>query len=337
MTIRLQPYPMMDVPEITALRRVLNERQPRRVLEWGSGGSTLYWPRMFPAVDWLSVEHNPLYVMALKGKMSPNVTLLQLDYPAYYELTPEKMGMFDLIIVDGRHRVRCLNIGRDLLVHGGAVVLHDAGRERYAPARKFYQTITVLSPPKKARDPRGLWILTAPRPTKVFGIGLSRTGTNSLNIALENLGYKALHYPSPHKVMELAGKYDALTDTPVIACMEALDQRYPGAVFVLTTREIESWLESCRGHWERRIPTDENVWNRRNIYGTAEYDEIAFRRVYHEHDQRIRDYFAARPWKLVEMDIIAGDGYEKLCPALGLPVLAEAFPHTSAAPGKESQ
>ena len=33
MTIRLRSYPMMDVPEITALRRVLNERQPRRVLE----------------------------------------------------------------------------------------------------------------------------------------------------------------------------------------------------------------------------------------------------------------------------------------------------------------
>ena len=125
--------------------------------------------------------------------------------------------------------------------------------------------------------------------------------------------------------------------SPVIVCMEALDQRYPGAVFVLTTREIESWLESCRGHWEWRIPTDENAWNRRNIYGTAEYNEAAFRRVCHEHNQRIRDYFAARPWKLVEMDIIAGDGYEKLCPALGLPVLTEAFPHTSAAPGKESQ
>ena len=119
--------------------------------------------------------------------------------------------------------------------------------------------------------------------------------------------------------------------------MEALDRRYPGALFILTVREEESWLESCRGHWGRRIPTDENAWNRSNVYGTAEYDEAIFRRVYQEHHQRIREYFASRPWKLVEMDIIAGEGYEKLCPALGLPVLAEPFPHVSATPGKESQ
>jgi hypothetical protein len=328
---------MMDPAEIQAMRKILVERKPHRVLEWGSGGSTMYWPRMFPSIDWVSVEHNPDYARALKGKITSNVTLLQLDFPSYHELTPKKAGMFDLIIVDGRKRVRCLNIGRDLLVHGGTVLLHDAGRERYTPARKFYQNIIVLSPPKKAKDPRGLWLMTDPRPTRIFGIGLSRTGTNSLNIALGYLGYKALHYPSPHKVMELARKYDALTDTPVLAYMEALDQRYPGALFILTLREEESWLESCRGHWERTTPSDVNAWNRSNVYGTAEYDEAVFRRVYHEHNRRIRDYFASRPWKLVEMDIIAGEGYEKLCPAVGLPVLDEPFPHESVAPGKESQ
>jgi len=331
MTIRLQSYPMMDEAEIAALRKLLFARKPKRVLEWGSGGSTLYWPRMFPAMDWVSVEHNPDYAWALKGKITPNVTLLRLDYPEYHELTPEQVGMYDLIIVDGRHRVRCLDIGRDLLAHGGAVVLHDAGRERYAPCRKFYRTIVVLHPPKKARDPRGLWLLTEPRPTKVFGVGLSKTGTNSLNAALERLGYKALHYPSPRQVMELAQDYDALTDTPVLACLEALDQHYPGAVFVLTTRAEESWLESCRSHWERVKPSDVGAWNRRNVYGIVEFDEATFRRVYHEHNRRIRDYFAGRPWKLVEMDIVAGDGYSKLCPALGLEALDEPFPHASAA------
>lgn len=161
--IRLQPIPMMDKPEIEALRRVLNERRPRRVLEWGSGGSTLYWPRIFPTIDWLSIEHNPDYAMALKGKMMPNVTLMQLDFPAYHELKPDDIGTFDLIIVDGRKRVRCLDIARDLLNPDGAAILHDAGRERYAPVRNYYQHIIVLHPPKKTKDPRGLWMLTDPR------------------------------------------------------------------------------------------------------------------------------------------------------------------------------
>jgi hypothetical protein len=162
--IELKPYPMMDKPEIEALCAVLEERKPTRVLEWGAGGSTLYWPKLFPDIKWLSVEHNPDYFQALKGKTTVNVTLLQLDYPAYHELKAEDVGTFDLIIVDGRHRVRCLDVARELLNTGGAAILHDSGRERYAPARNYYHSITVLHPPKKAKDPRGLWLLTEPIP-----------------------------------------------------------------------------------------------------------------------------------------------------------------------------
>ena len=162
--IELKPYPMMDKPEIEALRAILEEREPARVLEWGAGGSTIYWPKLYPDIDWWSIEHNPDYAHALKGKTPPNVTLLELDYPAYHELKAEEMGTFDLIIVDGRHRVRCLDMARDLLNPGGVAILHDAGRERYAPVRDYYGSITVLSPPKKAKDPRGLWLLSEPKP-----------------------------------------------------------------------------------------------------------------------------------------------------------------------------
>ncbi len=155
---------MMDKPEIEALRAVLEERKPERVLEWGAGGSTLYWPKLFPEIKWLSIEHNPDYARALEGKTAPNVTLMQLDYPDYHELKAEQVGTFDLIIVDGRHRVRCLDVARDLLNPGGAAILHDAGRERYAPAKDYYSLLSVLSPPKKGKDPRGLWLLSDPKP-----------------------------------------------------------------------------------------------------------------------------------------------------------------------------
>lgn len=162
--IELRPIPMMDKPEIAALREILFARKPKRVLEWGAGGSTLYWPALFPEIDWWSVEHNPAYAQALEGRLPPSVTLLHLTYPKYHELqAPDVGGLFDLIIVDGRRRVRCLDIARDLLALGGAAILHDAGRERYAPAREFYETVTVLHPPKKGKDPRGLWLLTGPR------------------------------------------------------------------------------------------------------------------------------------------------------------------------------
>jgi hypothetical protein len=156
---------MMDEPEIAALRKILFARKPKRVLEWGAGGSTLYWPAMFPEIEWVAVEHNPAYAQALQGKTPPNVRLLHLAYPEYHELTAAELGgKFDLVIVDGRKRVRCLDMARDLLEPGGAAILHDAGRERYAPARAYYRSVTVLHPPKPGKDPRGLWILSDPRP-----------------------------------------------------------------------------------------------------------------------------------------------------------------------------
>ena len=159
----LKPVPMMDAPEVEALRALLAERKPRRVLEWGAGGSTLYWPAQLPDVEWVAIEHNPEYAAALEGRLNANTTLHRLDFPDYYRLGPE-FGTFDLIIVDGRRRVRCLDAARELLAPGGAVVLHDAGRERYAPGRAFYKKVTVLHPPKEGKDPRGLWLLEGPVP-----------------------------------------------------------------------------------------------------------------------------------------------------------------------------
>lgn len=86
--------------------------------------------------------------------------------------------------------------------------------------------------------------MTATRP-KIFGIGLSKTGTTSLAHALEILGYRTKDYPglSRYRAGDLSSvdlavvdAYDALTDTPIPSFYRELDQRYPGAKFILTVR-----------------------------------------------------------------------------------------------------
>lgn len=163
--IDLKPVPMMDPPEIQALRNLIETRRPRRVLEWGSGGSTLYWPAQFPEIAWYSIEHDPAYYEAVHAQAPANVTLKRADFPEYYRPEPE-IEKFDLIIVDGRERLLCLSAAREILAEGGAVVLHDAGRARYAPARSLYKQVTVLHPPKAGKDPRGLWLLQDPVPVR---------------------------------------------------------------------------------------------------------------------------------------------------------------------------
>jgi predicted O-methyltransferase YrrM len=164
--VTLHPVPLLDEPEVRALHALFKARQPARVLEWGGGGSTLYWPACYPAIDWVTLEHNPVYAEALRRCTLPdNVTLIERAYPEYYSMRAAEIGTFDLIIVDGRERVRCLDAARLLLNPGGAAVLHDSSRERYAPARKLYQSVTVLCGPN-AKGRRGLWLLQGPLPAK---------------------------------------------------------------------------------------------------------------------------------------------------------------------------
>ncbi|HUW31852.1 MAG TPA: hypothetical protein VM223_09595, partial [Planctomycetota bacterium] len=73
--------PLMHAEEIRALHALIAERKPRRVLEWGGGGSTLYWPDHYPAIDWVTIESEPEWYAALKARVRESVTLLHLTPP----------------------------------------------------------------------------------------------------------------------------------------------------------------------------------------------------------------------------------------------------------------
>jgi hypothetical protein len=318
--------PRMNRGEVEALTALIEKRQPGRVLEWGGGGSTLYWPARFPEVEWVTIEHDQGWYDGLRARITENVTLLHLEVPDYCDVTATAVGRFDLIIVDGRERVRCLSNARNLLNAGGAVVLHDSSQRRWRPGWRFYRSARELAAPQKKR--RGLVLFEQPRPAaKVFGVGLSKTGTVSLTAALQRLGYRVKHYPPLLGVIEAAERYDAVTDSPVALYVEVLDRLYPDARFVLTVRDEAGWLDSCRRHWAGRKPRAADWrWNRRAVYGIESFDAEVFRRVYRAHVERVQAYFAGRAGKLLVLDVCGGEGYEELCPFLGLPVLNEAFP-----------
>jgi hypothetical protein len=168
---------------------------------------------------------------------------------------------------------------------------------------------------------------------KVFGIGLSKTGTSSLSTALKKLGYRTRHYPELYKVVELSREFDALTDSPVVPYIETLDRLYPEAKFILTIRDVESWLVSCDRHYQIKPLHKIMRWklhNRRANFGIETFDEKIFRQVYHDHMNRVTKLFQS-PDKLLILDICGGEGYEKLCPFLGKKTLKEKFPYENRA------
>jgi hypothetical protein len=63
-----------------------------------------------------------------------------VNLDAYVEL-PRRMGVsFDIVIIDGRKRRRCLGVAAEVLVANGHVLLHDAWRTHYRPAMAAYSS-----------------------------------------------------------------------------------------------------------------------------------------------------------------------------------------------------
>lgn len=182
--------------------------------------------------------------------------------------------------------------------------------------------------------------------TKVFGIGLSKTGTSSLAEALNRLGIRTIHYPDDAQTyselqsgifdLTLLKHYDGVADTPVVPYYAQLDAIFPGSKFILTIREKNAWLASVEQHWRTASTyTNEPLkrafqqFIRTAVYGCVEFNKARFSYVYDLHYNNVLQYFAARPADLLVIDICAGEGWAPLCSFLQKPVPDEPFPHAN--------
>ena len=181
---------------------------------------------------------------------------------------------------------------------------------------------------------------------KIFGIGLSRTGTKSLTAALKKLGFQIAHYPtdkttyqeliSNREDFSVLKSMDGITDITVVPYYARLDSLYPNSKFILTWRDKESWLAAMEKHFRynkiyERWPyflTERKIrkYLRAAVYGCYSFDRGKLSNAYESHMNAVRNYFKNRPGSYLEIKITEGEGWEKLCPFLGKQVLPEPFP-----------
>lgn len=173
---------------------------------------------------------------------------------------------------------------------------------------------------------------------KIFGIGLSKTGTSSLAQALQRLGYRTKDCMGARSYvpgdlssidMDTVLEHDALTDTPIPSFYRELDARFPGSKFILTVRDREGWLQSCRKQFNEKSAATRSEAHRRlfeDLYGTDVFDEQRFVAGYERFVAGVHEYFRHRPGDLLVLDVAAGEGWDKLCPFLGRPVPDLPFP-----------
>jgi hypothetical protein len=189
---------------------------------------------------------------------------------------------------------------------------------------------------------------------KIFGIGLSRTGTTTLTLALRRLGYSACHFPhdrttqrellryceAPSLPLQFsaADKHDAVLDTPVAMIYRELFEAYPGSRFILTVRSKQSWLKSCETFWKKAVPWQylgrsnyARYCRRINVavYGRTDFDAVAFSAAYDRHVDTVSDWFYDHGHRLLVLDICNGEEWAKLCSFLDAPIPELKFPHAN--------
>jgi hypothetical protein len=184
-----------------------------------------------------------------------------------------------------------------------------------------------------------------PVPTRIFGIGLQKTGTTSLHEALGILGYDSFHWgggeaPLIWQEMQRDGRSNtleqwyALCDNPIPLLYEKLDRAYPGSRFILTVRDEDKWLKSVERWWNPEYNPHRYLWDiypfshkiHTALYGQRTFDARIFRNRYRRHNAEVREYFKDRPQDLLVMDLEAGAGWKELCGFLSGSVPSIPYP-----------
>lgn len=136
--------------EIQILDDLIEKHQPEICLEWGSGGSTIYFPNKHDCIKrWVSIEHDYTWVDALKSQMELNKSV-DLRHGTQEDGLYLNWAMdmkFDFILIDGIMRLECMAFASTYCMNPGAiVVLHDSGRAEYKDGYEFFDHYLELAP-----------------------------------------------------------------------------------------------------------------------------------------------------------------------------------------------
>lgn len=189
---------------------------------------------------------------------------------------------------------------------------------------------------------------------QVIGAGFGRTGTMSLEGALQQIGFDPCYhmietFDHPQRAAQwlqaeeglpvdwhevLAG-YRATVDWPGCRFYRQLMEVFPNAKVILTIRDPEAWYTSMSATIHTRPSAqaprpDEDirttmvravVWNG-SLEGKSD-DRGAAIRIFERHIEEVRHYVP--PERLLVFDVL--QGWQPLCDFLGVETPAGSFPH----------
>ena len=191
---------------------------------------------------------------------------------------------------------------------------------------------------------------------QVIGAGVGRTGTYSLKLAINQLGFGPCHHMDevlhdmPVHVplwsaaaagepdwMRIYGGYKSAVDWPTACFFRELVREFPSAKFVLTQRDPERWADSFSATIYKLLagrgqaPDEMRAWlemasdviARTGFPAGLDRDELT--QAFIAHNDAVKKTIPANQLLVFEVK----DGWEPLCTFLDVPVPAGEFPRTN--------
>ncbi|MDB9952015.1 sulfotransferase family protein [Porticoccaceae bacterium] len=190
---------------------------------------------------------------------------------------------------------------------------------------------------------------------KVLGAGFGRTGTESLKLALERVGFDPCYHMHevrqqqlPHWLAainnqniswnEIYNGYQAAVDWPTSAFINQLKNEYPLAKVILTTRSSDSWFESfsstivpaVKKGMQSDNPDTKQLCNMTNrllerVFNGDYMDYKNSVSVFNKHHESVINSIPKKELLVYEL----GSGWEPLCEFLGVSVPDSEYPSSN--------
>lgn len=167
----------------------------------------------------------------------------------------------------------------------------------------------------------------------IFCIGMGKTGTKTICSALKVLGYRTSHHSAKFNrllisyldtgvmkplLADIFKRKDVFADGSERYRFRELDEFFPKAKFILTTRSIDTWLVSHANHSYIR-----HVKRRKKINGDYWRERL---KTFREHHKAVRAYFRGRR-DFLEVDFCdKSDKWKPICSFLGKEIPSCCFP-----------
>lgn len=189
---------------------------------------------------------------------------------------------------------------------------------------------TPQTPPAQSRAFSGE--RAAMKKPKIFIIGLPRTGTTSVSVALLEQGLKVAHMAFTKQAFMIA---DVVSDAPCFSDFKQLDGLFPEAKFVYLDRNISTWLPSMQMLLGKMAPHLDAKTGRfhpimkRSFQHTFAIDKVAkpadsehLIACYQKHQQEVFAYFDSRD-DFISIDVSHAGSLSRLLQFLGMEAKTE--------------